>query len=345
MNKMKRGMFKKLSILAIALVLVSCKNEPFVSQRETILLNGSWHFALDTANAGISEKWYTRILMDSVKLPGTLDENNKGILNTNRQETMRLSKERTYAGMAWYQKEITVAESWKGKSIRLMMERTKPTQVWVDTVPAGKSDDILTAQYYDLSSQLTPGKHLITILVNNGNGSVPRGITGSHAWTDHTQSNWNGIIGKFCLEASSQVHFENIQIYPNVESKNILVKIKIMNPGESTNKMNLVLNASAWNTETKHDVSSKSYSVSLKTGENNLELTYKMGSRFQKWSEFNPALYKLNVVLKSKEAIDNISSDFGMRKFSTLGTQFTINGTKIFLRGKHDACVDRKSVV
>ena len=28
-----------------------------------------------------------------------------------------------------------------------------------------------------------------------------------------------------------------------------------------------------------------------------------------------------------------------MRKFSTLGTQFTINGTKTFLRGKHDACV------
>lgn len=339
MNKMKKGMFKKLSFLAIVLILVSCKNEPFISQRETILLNGSWHFALDTANAGISEKWYTRILTDSVKLPGTLDENNKGILNTNRQETMRLSKERTYAGMAWYQKGITIAESWKGKSIRLMMERTKPTQVWVDTVLVGKSDDILTAQYYDLSSQLTPGKHIITILVNNGNGSVPRGITGSHAWTDHTQSNWNGIIGKFCLEASSGMHFENIQIYPDVDSKNILVKVKIMNPGESTGKMKIVLNASSWNTIKKHYVSAKSFPVSLKTGENNLELVYKMGSRFQKWSEFNPALYKLNVVLKSKEAVDNISSDFGMRKFSTRGTQFTINGTKIFLRGKHDACV------
>ena len=46
-----------------------------------------------------------------------------------------------------------------------------------------------------------PGKHTITILVNNGPGSVPAGITGSHSWTENTQTNWNGIIGKLCLEA------------------------------------------------------------------------------------------------------------------------------------------------
>jgi len=192
---MEKTMFQKLNFLLIAilLVLTSCKNGSFVSQRETMFLNGSWQFALDTARIGIAEKWYARTLSDSVKLPGTLDENKKGIPNTNRQETMRLSRELMNAGMAWYQKEVTIPERWKGQIIRLMMERTKPTRVWVDTVLTGSSDDILTAQYYDLSSRLTPGKHIITILVNNGNGSVPRGITGSHTWTEHTQSNWNGI--------------------------------------------------------------------------------------------------------------------------------------------------------
>jgi len=341
MNDMKKTMFQKLNILLIAtlFVLASCKNESFVSQREAMLLNGSWQFVLDTARIGIAEKWYTRNLSDSVKLPGTLDENRKGIPNSNRQETMRLSREMMYEGMAWYRKEVTIPENWNGQNIRLMMERTKPTRVWVDTVLIGSSNDILTPQYYDLTSKLTPGKHIITILVNNGNGSVPRGITGSHAWTEHTQSNWNGIIGKFCLEAFNPTHIENVQIYPDVEKKNIMVMLKIYNPGGNIEKVKILLSASSWNSKINHSVSEKSFPVNLKTGENLVEITYKMGNKFQLWSEFNPALYKLNVTLKTKEVLDNTTADFGMRKFSTLGTQFTINGIKTFLRGKHDACV------
>jgi hypothetical protein len=326
-------------LIILLLFITSCAEIEYESPRKTILLEGTWQFALDTAGVGISEKWYVHTLPDSVKLPGTLDENFKGILNTNRMETMRLSREMMYAGMAWYQKEIIIPESWKDQNIRLMMERTKPTQVWVDTVFSGNSTDILTAQYYDLSKLLTPGKHIITILVNNGNNSVPRGITGSHAWTEHTQSNWNGIIGNFLLEATDPTRINAIQVCPDIDKKNILVKIKIYRNEGGPDKADLILEAAGWNTKTKHSVSSKSFPVLLKVGENNLELTYKMGRKFRKWSEFDPALYKLSVTLKGEKVLDNTTVDFGMRKFSTLGTQFTINGTKTFLRGKHDACV------
>jgi hypothetical protein len=328
-------------LVSLMILFMSCKEKTFISPRQTILLNGSWHFALDTSKAGIGivEKWYAKTLADWVKLPGTLDENRKGIPNTNKSETMRLSREFMFSGMAWYQKEISIPDNWKGQNIRLIMERTKPTRVWIDTTFIGMSDDILTAQNYDMTSQLTPGRHILTILVNNGNGSVPRGITGSHAWTEHTQSNWNGIIGKFALEASNPVHIKNVQVYPDIEKKIILVKVKISRPGGSNEKINVVLQASAWNSKVKHSISQKSFPVDLKDGENIVELTYKMGNKFQKWSEFSPALYKLDVILESGEVIDISTVNFGMRKFSTLGTQFTINGVKTFLRGKHDACV------
>jgi hypothetical protein len=332
----------KRSIYAIVILLtvaVACKEESFVSTREAITLDGSWKFALDSSGIGINEKWYSQSLTDSVTLPGTLDENNKGIPNRNRQETMRLSRELMYAGMAWYQKEVTIPDSWNGQYITLIMERTKPSSVWVDTIKAGSCQNLLTPHNYDLTKLLTPGKHAITILVNNSNSAVPRGITGSHAWTEHTQSNWNGIIGKFRLEAKNQVHIENIKVYPDVDNRNILVRLMINNQGASSDGMTVVLNAKAWNTRTKHNVSSKSFPVTLKEGKNSIELSYKMGSKFQKWSEFNPVLYKLSVSLNSGKVIDSDSTSFGMRKFSTEGTQFTINGTKTFLRGKHDACV------
>jgi beta-galactosidase/beta-glucuronidase len=211
MNNMKKNFSGYIfcSLISILVLIPSCKEDVIVKTRELIDLSGSWRFALDSTSLGIAGKWYNTVLSDSVRLPGTLDENKKGIPNTNCTETMRLSREMMYSGMAWYQKEITVPANWSDKRIVLTMERTKPTQVWVDTLVAGSSNDLLTAQNYDLSALLTPGKHKITILVNNGNGSVPRGITGSHSWTEHTQSNWNGIIGKFCLEASDAKFIES----------------------------------------------------------------------------------------------------------------------------------------
>jgi Glycosyl hydrolases family 2, sugar binding domain/Glycosyl hydrolases family 2/Glycosyl hydrolases family 2, TIM barrel domain len=329
----------KYVLIAIVFVLISCNKGSFVSIRDTMLLNGSWHFALDTAKSGITEKWYTRTLTDSVKLPGTLDENRKGIPNLNRLETMRLSREMMYAGMAWYQKTVVIPENWKGKDIRLMMERTKPTQVWVDADLTGRSNDLLTPQYYNLTNYLTPGKHVLTILVNNDNSSVPGGVTGSHAWTENTQSNWNGIIGKFCLEAYNPVHIETVQVFTDVVLKKINVRVKVSNSAGNTERMKLILKADSWNTGVKHNVSSKSFPVTLKKGENTINLTYSLGNKTLFWSEFNPALYKLVVGLKGKKVTDNTTLNFGMRKFSTQGTQFTINGTRIFLRGKHDACV------
>ena len=334
-------MLNKLKYLlaGIMFLLISCKNGSFVPVHDTIYLNGAWKFAPDTAKVGITEKWYTRSFSDSVKLPGTLDENNMGIPNRNRHETMRLSRELMYAGMAWYQKSVFIPENWKGQYIRLMMERTKPTQVWVDNDLMGNCNDLLTAQYYNLTNKLTPGRHLLTIMVNNDDSSVPAGVTGSHAWTEHTQSNWNGIIGKFCLEAFDPVHIETVQVYPDIVLKKVTVRVKIANPAGITENMKLTLKADAWNTDLKNSVPSRTFPVKLKKGDNTIELTYSMGDKTLLWSEFNPALYKLVLTLKGRKTHDNSTLDFGMRKFSTEGTQFTINGTKTFLRGKHDACV------
>jgi hypothetical protein len=334
-------MYQRFKVLIVIVLILasSCNKASFVPLHEKLNLNGSWKFALDTAKVGINEGWYNRTLSDSVRLPGTLDENRKGIPNTNTQETMRLSREMMFAGMAWYQKTILIPENWAGKYIRLMMERTKPTKVWVDNDLIGSNSDILTAQYYDLTRQITPGRHVLTILVNNDNTAVPEGVTGSHAWTEHTQTNWNGIIGKFCLEAYNPIHIETVQVYPDVVLNKITVRVKLSNAGAVSEDAKLVFKADSWNTDIRHNVPSKSFPVAMKKGNNTFEFTYSMGSKTVYWSEFNPALYKLTVTLSGKKVLDNTTVDFGMRKFSTLGTQFTINGTKTFLRGKHDACV------
>ena len=333
-------MFSRLLTVLILTVLVnSCSTGPGNSLREKISLDGEWNFALDSLQTGITERWFDKILPESVRLPGTLDENGKGIINTNTGETMRLSRERIFEGWAWFRKNITVPPEWQGKTIRLKMERTKPSTLWIDSMMAGTINSILTPQVYDVSHLLTPGPHSITILINNGRNSVPQGIKGSHAWTDHTQTNWNGIIGEFYLEAVNPDHIESVKVYPDSSLKSILVKTRMYSAGNDDKKAVIKLKADSWNSLKKHNVRQRSFHMVLKPGINELELNYRLGKRTVLWSEFNPALYNLSVALSEKELTDTSTVSFGMRKFTTRGTQFTINGAKTFLRGKHDACV------
>ncbi|HKK42739.1 MAG TPA: hypothetical protein VJ963_10050, partial [Bacteroidales bacterium] len=227
----------------MTILVTSCRQGSFDSLRSRIDLGGKWQFAMDTTGEGISSQWYLKQLADSIVLPGTMDENSKGIPNTNHNETMRLSREFIYAGKAWYRKLVDIPAGWKGKHITLKMERTKPSTVWVDSVLTGSNNDILTEQEYDLSRYMTPGKHTLTILIDNGKGSVPDGIKGSHAWTEHTQGNWNGITGSFCLEASAPAYIGNVMVYPDVNSKSIKVSIRVFDRGGIRGKKEILLRA------------------------------------------------------------------------------------------------------
>jgi len=303
-------------------------------------LSGEWRFSLDPGNNGISELWATKTLNDFVKLPGTTDENKKGNLNSDNKETTHLSREYSWFGKAWYQRKVVIDKTWSGKNIQLVMERTKPTQVWVDGVSAGTNTDITTAQVYDLSQLMTAGQHTLTIMVDNGK-SVPDEIIGSsHAYVEHTQTNWNGIIGKLLLNAVDVCHIADVQTYPDVTSHSVNVKLKIVNNSSDSKRSEISLNAEVWNATTTRKPVSKSFKVSLKPGDNALEFVLDLGPGAPLWDEFHPDMYRLSVVLNSdNHLIDEAATNFGLRKFSTSGSRFVINGHPTFLRGKHDACV------
>ena len=101
-------LLRLLTILAFTVLINSCSNEAGNSLRQKISLQGEWSFALDSLQAGINERWFDKDLPETVRLPGTLDENGKGIPNTNKKETMRLSRELIFEGWSWYRKNITV---------------------------------------------------------------------------------------------------------------------------------------------------------------------------------------------------------------------------------------------
>ncbi|MEI6142722.1 MAG: sugar-binding domain-containing protein [Mariniphaga sp.] len=325
-------------LLAMGMFFTAFSNEKI--SRKVLDLSGEWHFYLDPENKVTSENWQSKTFAEFVNLPGTTDENKKGILNTNKTETTHLSREYSWFGKAFYQRKIVIDNSWNGKYIRLIMERTKPTMVWVDEVPAGSNTNITTSQIYDLSKSLVPGEHTLTIMVDTGRSVPSEVINSSHAYAEHTQTNWNGIIGKFLLEASDQCYIDDVQSYPNIDTRSVKVKFKLNNQGNTDKKFSINYNSVAWNTKDNGNIIAKSVTVTLKPGENLLEETLNLGSNALLWDEFKPSLYRLSISISSdNQVIDETTSTFGLRKFSTSGTQFVMNGNPTFLRGKHDACV------
>lgn len=301
--------------------------------RKMIDLSGTWSFALDPHGKGEQEKLWNMDFAETVTLPGTTDSNRKGIENTNKSETTYLSRYYKYEGAAWYSRNIEIPADWKEKHIVLFLERTRPTTVWIDGREVGKCNYLSTPQEFNLTHFLAPGSHKLTICVDNGK-SIPGQIrSSSHACTESTQTNWNGIIGRMELQAMNPLFIESIQAFPQVEDRSVKVKITLSNSSGIGGKK-LQLSASAFNTAKKHKARSAEYN--LKEGSKEYEFTYQLGDNAVLWSDLQPALYQLKAEING---IDEKTVCFGLRDFKTEETHFTINGAKTFLRGKHDACV------
>ena len=333
-----KNSIKLVTLLLTAGFYSACTRQLPPDTQSRIPLEGNWGLQLDTAGAGIAPDWLTKSCTDSLFLPGTTDMGKKGTYNTDMTLTTSLSREYVIEGKALYTKQVDIPEEWDGTSVRLVMERTKPTTIWIDGKEVGANNDISTAQQYDLSSYLFPGTHTVAILVDNGKQAVPEKVYGSsHAYSASTQTNWNGIIGDFYLESVPLCGIDDIQLYPDVAKKVVTARVTLRNPDKGAGKGILSFYAEAWNTDKQHKTPVQTVEVDWTKPEQELELA--LGDKALLWSEFTPSLYRFSVSLKTDQSVDTEQATFGLRDFKTKGRQFTMNGKTTFLRGKHDACV------
>ena len=177
---------------------------PLYAGDDGISLAGQWIFALDPDGTMTA----TSPLNDIVTLPGTTDTNRKGTPLGRFDETTHLSRRYAYKGRAWYRRDIDIPQEWACQYVTLFLERTKYTEVYIDGQLLGSSNDISTPQLYTLPQSLPPGRHVMTIMVDNGSHIPEQIFANSHACTEDTQTNWNGIIGRIELRKKGMVKSE-----------------------------------------------------------------------------------------------------------------------------------------
>lgn len=170
-------------------------------------LNGKWNYELDENDCGISEKWFERQLKkNGFIIPGTTAENNIGepvIIESelSKESVKRLREEKKYTGAVWYQTNIKIEEEIERQEIiELFLERVMwESKVFIDNFYIGKRDSLSTPHRYDLTDYLNDKmEHRLTICIDNRDiqkiGPYPS------AYTDETQTIWNGIIGRVELQ-------------------------------------------------------------------------------------------------------------------------------------------------
>lgn len=303
--------------------------------QDRISMGGTWKFALDPGNSGHAQRWYERALgPDSIFLPGDTDQGGYGVKLTD-PELGWLTRPYKYEGVAWYQRDVAIPESWRGRRVTLFLERAHwQTEVWVDGKPFGSQNSLTTPHEYELTTALTPGAHRITICINN-KYLIDIGRDG-HSFAEHTQTNWNGVIGAIELRSTPLVWVDSVALYPDIDTMTLRCVVALRNGARAA--VQGELKASVGGLAGAAHIEPVAFSGESGNLEFNLPVK---GARL--WDEWNAALYRLNLELKTGLGDQRFSAGFGVRRIGARGTQFLLNGRPIFLRGTVECAIFPKT--
>ncbi|WP_294596805.1 sugar-binding domain-containing protein [uncultured Rikenella sp.] len=350
---MKQIIARTACLSVISFLFFSCRQAP-----TELSLAGSWRFALDPEDTGMAQEWQKRTLEDELRLPGSLQEQGRGneigmetqwtgqIVDSawykapeyaeyrrpgNIKVPFWLNPDKHYVGAAWYQKTIRIPAEWGERTVILKLERPHwQTTLYLDGEPIGAQNTLQTPHRYVLNG-LAAGEHTLTLRVDNRLG-VDVGIN-AHSVSDHTQSNWNGIVGEINLEARPAAYVESMRIDPDIRTKQVRVAVSLA--GRTDTASELILQA-----ETADGAPvGKAATVKIHPGDTTAAATVVLGEKAELWSEFTPTVYTMHAELRSAGGTDAFRSDFGLREFRANGTRFEVNGQPVFLRGTLECCV------
>ncbi len=354
---------KKNFIIALSLLsfLISCKDH---KEESKIDLSGQWQFKMDPNDVGETEMWFNENLTETVQLPGSMVSNDKGdniTMETIWMGGMRdpewytrpyyapfhdpenvripfwLQPDKKYYGAAWYRKLVNIQQSWVGSPVFLHLERPHwESVVWVNGARVDMQNSLATPHLFDISEWVKAGENSIAIRIDNRKKDIDVGEN-SHSISDHTQSNWNGIVGDILIFKTDKVFIYHLDVFPNATDKSVMVIATISNRTEKEVRVKVITKARLKQTGKIH----KEHSMELKVlpGENVFPIDYSLGQDALLWDEFNPNVYELAVQINSENVNHEKVVDFGLREFKTEGTRFSINGRPVFLRGTLECAI------
>ena len=309
---------------------------------QKLSLNGLWKVHLDS----FDKKEY------AIKLPGTLDDAGIGYPNKiepalNIATLAHLARKVQYVGKAYYSRTFTSPSGWQSKQIKCILERVLwKSTVWIDGKLVNENGESLVVPHeFDITSYIVPGKRqTITICIDNSN--IYPGINVyahqypsvesspmAHAYTNHTQIKWNGILGNISLIAKPTLSIDNVNVFPDLQNKKLEIHYQLKEvAGNHTKLKSFVIDPQT----------GKQWPVAFSTGDN-LQSAITGNIPFEEkvtvWNEFSPKIYHLVTTLQSNYGTDTVITKFGIRELKAKEADLYLNDNRIFIRGNLECII------
>ncbi|SMP46310.1 Glycosyl hydrolases family 2, sugar binding domain [Neorhodopirellula lusitana] len=301
----------------------------FPASSFAIDLSGTWQVRLDPNDVGERERWFDHVDGVEISLPGTTVEAGLGTPlelepALTKEVFQHLHPHFRYVGAAWYTRTISLEDGWQESNATLLLERLIwESTVWLNGKMVGSEDSLSTPHRYSVGDYLKTGENTLCVRVDN-RPKVDIGVLG-HAYTDETQTIWNGIIGRIELNRTDNQTLA-IRTQP--------LRVQVPSSGR------LVVNVEPLNSD-RSDVPTWTIEVD-RSGEVIVEIDHK---KLTPWSEFDPALYRVTARFLSSDSSSELSANFvtGFRNVETDGRALLVNDQPAFMRGTLECCIFPKT--
>ena len=315
---------------------------------------GPWHIVLDPDDVGVDRAWFATALSRNLELPGSLERQRigqpvapdtpwtavvrPGYANDPAYARYRepghvkvpffLQPDTWYRGPVWYQRDVNLPADWRDRRVQLFLERPHwGTTVWIDDARIGTRNALHVPHEYDLG-RLAPGKHRISIRVDN-RMLIEIGPN-SHGITDHTQGNWNGIVGRIELRATPSARIDRVDLYPDYDRRELRVRGRASRvAGERVATARVQFASKTVVTPIRWAAGTGTFDATISPDPGDTEAR-------RPWDEFSPNLHDVRVELANGASW---AGRFGWRKVEATADGFRINDRPAMFRGALECCI------
>lgn len=287
-------------------------------------LNGEWEFEFDDDRIGSKEKWHlgNKALSKTIQVPFAFQSKLSGIGSNE------------FHDVVWYRRDLVIPDSFANKRILLHFGAVDyEASVWVNGTLVATHEGGHTPFHADITDALQEGTNKLVVKAVDYSKDVtlPRG---KQYWLSDSASIFytrtTGIWQTVWMEAvSADAYLNKVRITPDIDNKQVELQFFI-EAAKAHEKQ-----------QVKVEISFKGKLVS----EDTYLLKDSVGTRAVRLNDFNdhglggwwtperPNLYDVTfTLLVDDQAVDQVTSYFGMRKVSIENGKLCLNNRPYFLK-------------
>lgn len=278
-------------------------------------LNGSWAFAFDDGDQGLSQHWNTAVLprARTITVPYCFESRLSGIADT------------SFHPVSWYQRSFKVPTAWTQKHVLLHFGAVDyRATVWLNGRFLGSHEGGGVPFSFDIAPEMNGGDNRVTVRVEDPptDKSIPRG---KQFWEPKSRAIFytrtSGIWQPVWIEATGNHHLEYMHVTAGQDGTAAFHGALNAIPGHPLHVGVDVMDGAA-----------VAGHADLTTKEDRVDGSLRVPS-VQPWSPDSPKLYELRYTLSDGNTLlDMVQSYIGFRTIGLANNRVTLNGKPFYLK-------------